>query len=54
MTKTAFKKAGALLWNEAILLDPIGTAMLRCNNTFVMGGGKLVKIHQNVLIFKKP
>jgi len=54
ITKNGFKKAGMLLWNEAILLDPIGTAMLRANGTFVKGGGKLVKVHQNVLIFKKP
>jgi DNA modification methylase len=54
ITKNSFKKSNMLLWNEAILLDPIGTAMLRANNTFVKGGGKLVKVHQNVLIFKKP
>lgn len=54
ITKNSFKKANMILWNEAILLDPIGTAMLRANGTFVKGGGKLVKVHQNVLIFKKP
>ena len=54
ITKNAFNKAGLLLWNDCILLDPVGTAMLRANGTFVKGGGKLVKVHQNILIFKKP
>jgi len=53
ITKNAFKKAGLLLWNDCILLDPVGTAMLRANRTFIKGNGKLVKVHQNVLIFKK-
>lgn len=54
ITKAAFKSSNMMLWNECILLDPIGTAMLRANGTFIKGGGKLVKVHQNVLIFKKP
>jgi len=50
-TKKAFIEAGAKLYNEAILLDPIGTAMIRANNTFA--SKKLVKVHQNILCFKK-
>lgn len=50
-TKKAFIEAGAGLYNEAILLDPIGTAMIRANGSFA--SKKLVKVHQNVLIFKK-
>ena len=50
-TKKAFIVAGAGLYNEAILLDPIGTAMIRANN--FAGSRKLVKVHQNILIFKK-
>ena len=50
-TKKAFIDSGAGLYNEAILLDPIGTAMIRANNA--MGSKKLVKVHQNVLCFKK-
>ena len=50
-TKKAFIDSGAGLYNEAILLDPIGTAMIRANNSF--GSKKLVKVHQNVLCFKK-
>lgn len=38
-------------YNEAILLNPVGTASLRANGN--MKSNKLVKIHQNVLIFKK-
>jgi DNA modification methylase len=50
-TKKAFIVAGAKLYNEAILLDPIGTAMIRANN--FAGSRKLVKVHQNILVFKK-
>lgn len=53
-TKKAFIDAGAPLYNEAILLQPIGTAMLRASNTFMRGNKKLVKVHENVLIFIKP
>jgi DNA modification methylase len=52
-TKQAFIDAGAGLYNEAILLQPLGTAMLRCGKIFE-SGGKLTKVHENVLIFKKP
>lgn len=52
-TKAAFIGAGAMLYNEAILLQPLGTAMLRAGKIFD-AGGKLTKVHENVLIFKKP
>lgn len=51
-TINAFKKAGAKLYNEAILLNSVGTAMLRAGGN--MKSAKLVKLHQNVLIFIKP
>jgi DNA modification methylase len=51
-TKQAFIDAGAPLYNEAILLQPLGTAMLRAGKIFE-SGGKLTKVHENVLIFKK-
>lgn len=51
-TKKAFIDAGAGLYNEAILLQPLGTAMLRAGKIFE-AGGKLTKVHENVLIFKK-
>tara|TARA_R100000664_G_C2733703_1_gene123713 strand:- start:333 stop:1217 length:885 start_codon:yes stop_codon:yes gene_type:complete len=51
-TKQAFIDAGCLLYNEAILLQPLGTAMLRAGKIF-QAGKKLTKVHENVLIFKK-
>jgi len=50
-TIKAFRSVGMAFYNEAILLNAIGTAMLRVGKTFK--SGKLVKVHQNVLIFKK-
>lgn len=52
-TKQAFINAGAGLYNEAILLQLLGTAMLRAGKIFE-AGSKLTKVHENVLIFKKP
>lgn len=52
MTKMAFINNGAKLYNEAILLNVIGSASMRANRIFG-SNKKLVKIHQNVLIFKK-
>jgi hypothetical protein len=52
ITKQCFKKAGLGLYNEAILLSPVGSASMRANRQF-SASKKLVKIHQNVLIFKK-
>lgn len=51
-TKKAFIDAGCPLYNEAILLQPLGTAMLRAGKIFE-AGKKLTKVHENVLIFKK-
>jgi len=52
-TINAFEKAGVRFYNEAILLNSIASASMRANKQF-SSGKKLVKIHQNVLIFKKP
>lgn len=52
ITKQAFKAAGMRLYNEAMLLQPLGTAMLRANNIFGTNK-KLVKVHENVLVFYK-
>lgn len=52
-TKKAFIDAGCPLYNEAILLQPLGTAMLRAGKIF-KAGKKLTKVHENILIFKKP
>lgn len=54
ITKLAFYKSGLKLYNEAILLENgLNTAAMRADKQFT-AGKKLVKVHQNVLIFKKP
>jgi hypothetical protein len=52
MTKMCFLNHGAKLYNEAVLMNVVGTASMRADKQFA-SGKKLVKIHQNVLIFKK-
>lgn len=53
ITKSAFLKSGFKLYNELILIEPVGMKAL------IMEGGfktnrKVGKVHQNVYIFKKP
>jgi DNA modification methylase len=50
-TIKAFQECGMVFYNEAILLDQLGTASMRANGN--MKSQKLVKVHQNILIFKK-
>lgn len=50
-TVRAFQKCGMRYYNEAILLNSIASASIRAAGN--MKSQKLVKIHQNVLIFKK-
>ena len=50
-TINAFRQAGMDFYNEAILLDQLGSACMRAKGN--MKNKKLVKIHQNVLVFKK-
>ena len=50
-TIKAFEKCGMKFYNEAILLNAIASASLRANGN--MKNKKLVKVHQNVLVFKK-
>lgn len=52
-TINAFKKCGMNYYNEAVLLNAIAGASMRADRQF-SAKQKLVKIHQNVLIFKKP
>ena len=52
-TINAFRKCGMNFYNEGILLNAIASASMRANKQF-SAGRKLVKVHQNVLIFKKP
>lgn len=51
-TIQAFREAGADFYNDAILVTPFGTAPLRATRQFD-GGRKLVKTHQNILVFCK-
>ena len=51
-TIKAFQNCGMKFYNEAILLNAIASASMRANGN--MKTQKLVKIHQNVLVFKKP
>ena len=50
-TINSFRDIGMNYYNEAVLETPLGTAMLRASNT--MKNKKLVKVHQNILVFKK-
>jgi len=50
-TIRAFQKCGMKFYNEAILLNAIASASMRANGN--MKSQKLVKVHQNILIFKK-
>ena len=51
-TISAFLDAGMELYNEAILVTPLGTLQLRAARWF-RSGRKLGKTHQNVLVFVK-
>ena len=51
-TINAFRNAGMKFYNEGILLDQLGTASMRAGGN--MKSEKLVKVHQNILVFKKP
>ena len=53
-TVEIFRKAGMIYYNSAILLNSLGTAPLRAKGHFERGDGKLVSVHQNILVFKKP
>ena len=50
-TIRAFMDCGMNYYNEAILLNPIASASMRAEGN--MKTKKLVKVHQNVLVFKK-
>jgi DNA modification methylase len=51
-TINAFKDCGMKFYNEGILLNSIASASMRANGN--MKNQKLVKVHQNILVFKKP
>ena len=47
-----FQKLKMKFYNEIITLDPLGSASMRANGN--MKSKKVVKVHQNILVFKKP
>ena len=51
-TIQAFQSAGAMLYNEAILVTAVGSLPIRAGRAF-KAGRKLGKTHQNVLVFVK-
>ena len=52
ITKQGFFKAGMKLYNELIIVTPVGSKAMTMELGFK--SGKLGKVHQNVYIFKKP
>lgn len=52
-TIQAFTDAGAYFYNDAVLINMVGSASMRADRQF-SAGRKLVRVHQNVLIFYKP
>jgi 16S rRNA G966 N2-methylase RsmD len=52
ITKQAFFKAGMKLYNELILVTPVGSKAMTMELGFK--NGKLGKVHQNVYVFVKP
>lgn len=51
-TVEALKKIGFVYYNEIILINAYGTAALRANRQF-SASRKVIKVHQNVLVFVK-
>lgn len=51
-TIKAFQKSGMKFYNEIILLNQLGSAAMRAGCLFHKSQ-KVVKIHQNILVFKK-
>ncbi len=51
LTIQAFEKAGLSFYNEAIFLTPLGSSAIRAEGS--MKNKKLVKVHQNILVFRK-
>ena len=51
-TIRAFENAGMRLYNDIIYLTPIGSAFMRAKKFFT-ATKKVVKVHQNILVFKK-
>lgn len=44
---------GLEFYNDAVIVNNVGSAGMRCNTNFLRGNRKLVKLHQNLLVFVK-
>jgi hypothetical protein len=51
-TKECFNANGLQTYNDMVLLDMLGTSMIRCKKPF-NASRKVTKVHQNVLVFYK-
>jgi DNA modification methylase len=52
-TIQAFEACGMGYYNDIILVNSVGSGAMRTNGTFIRGHRKIVKMHQNVLVFVK-
>lgn len=52
-TVRAFEDAGATFYNDIVLINAVGSGAIRANSTFIRGNRKVVKAHQNILVFLK-
>jgi len=52
-TIRAFNDGGLELYNDIILINNVGTGAMRANTNMLRGARKMVKVHQNVLVFVK-
>lgn len=53
LTISAFEAGGCLFHDEAIFVTAVGSAAIRTGSVFERGARKLVKVHQNILVFQK-
>ena len=51
-TVALMRRAGFEFYNDAVILDPTGSAPQRADRQF-QAGRKLVRVHQNLLVFRK-
>lgn len=52
-TVKIMRNAGCDFYNDIVLINSGGSAPMRANGTFIRGNRKMVKLHQNVLVFIK-
>jgi len=52
-TIRAFQKAGLVWYDDLVLVNQCGTGPIRAKTLFENGRRKVVKLHQNVLVFAK-